>query len=759
MRRFYPYLLSPYNQNYNDTLEKAQFFQKIDKMIVHKEYVRITLLDWQENPLKEIQGELTTGSLTKDGSSAIRRTCSFTANVDANSYTVEDGQMDFAINKKVFIEMGVKNYTDEYTEYPILWFPQGVFFINKFSISSASTSAVTINLSLRDKMSILNGDVGGKIPATTIFDTMDTQAPSGEYITEKVLIYNIIQELVNHFGGEDLNNIIIEDVPLQIKQVMKWMGDTPLYLIDQGESGTVIGKTLLPQLEKPETDEHRYGTYTYGDDIGYIYTDFVYPQDLIASPGDTVASVLETIKNTLGNYEYFYDEFGIFHFREIKNYMNTTQAKVLIDSMNKNDYLVENTVGKATYSFSDDVNLISFNVSPKYENIKNDFIVEGLRKMSGSDISYPVRYHLAIDTKPYPEGKDADGIYYSVSKDFLTYTEEGSEIRVGCFPLMSNDMPPEVGNFNVIYQAPDDFVLLGAKTELDENLSSLAEELAKGEITQPQYEKKVQKLSHDYEEFVKASNVDGNGNCFLWWDGQGYKAVQDPIFYPEYKTRDWRTELYVQGLRAVNNGTDAGYYYPELAGMWTTIYDIDKQHFIGLDSPNGKYYNVSLTDGNYFLDFIDPSTSGLGEFCVSNIGRRTEVMANDDVNCLFQPEIPDVVFVNNDDEDAQEQIKYLTSIGEIPSRTPGNIYNAFFVGGYKNGAFDQIKYLLYLHSSYQKTATMTAIPALYLDPNIRIRINDKTTNTYGDFITQNISITLGNNSSMTVTVSEVSERF
>jgi hypothetical protein len=52
--------------------------------------------------------------------------------------------------------------------------------------------------------------------------------------------------------------------------------------------------------------------------IGYTETDFVYPLGansvLDSKPGETIVSVLDKIKNTLGNYEYFFDVNGVFHF-------------------------------------------------------------------------------------------------------------------------------------------------------------------------------------------------------------------------------------------------------------------------------------------------------------------------------------------------------------------------------------------------------------------------------------------------------------
>jgi hypothetical protein len=36
---------------------------------------------------------------------------------------------------------------------------------------------------------------------------------------------------VNHFGGEDLTRILISDIDTKVKQVMRWEGSTPLYLL------------------------------------------------------------------------------------------------------------------------------------------------------------------------------------------------------------------------------------------------------------------------------------------------------------------------------------------------------------------------------------------------------------------------------------------------------------------------------------------------------------------------------------------------
>lgn len=86
---------------------------------------------------------------------------------------------------------------------------------------SHQVSGTSISLTLKDKMVLLNGEVGGTIPASTQFDQYDTIDENGEWIIEKPTMYQIIYEAVNHFGGEDINRIIISDLDTRVKMVMK----------------------------------------------------------------------------------------------------------------------------------------------------------------------------------------------------------------------------------------------------------------------------------------------------------------------------------------------------------------------------------------------------------------------------------------------------------------------------------------------------------------------------------------------------------
>lgn len=767
MRRTYPYLNDSFYEDANSTLKRRNFLKTIDNFVNQKQYVRLTLLNWNEEPLKEIQGVIASGSLSKDGSSSIRRTCSLTASISSGEYDIENVSYDFAINKKIFIEIGIENHSNQFLDYSILWFPQGVFFIASASASSSVSSAVSLQLTLKDKMCGLSGDVSGTLPAAVIFDEMDTQDASGAYVTKKILVYDIIKELVNHYGGEDLNNIVIEDVPRRIKRVMKWTGSNSLYLVPK-QSGSAGVVWYAAYLDRPDNLEDGTIEILSGQDCGYVYDDFVYDSELSANLGESVTSVLDKIKNYLGNFEYFYDEFGVFHFREVKNYLNTTQATTLVNDMKKHDYLVETTTGKSVYTFSDKDNIISISKTPQFNNIKNDFIIQGKRQGTNSQQQVDVRYHLCIDRKPLPISSDERGNnYYNTYYNLLLYTEELTQEIKAAFPAVyttKNDFPA-IGEFNTVYFDATDKFAYYWKDDTYKSLKCSA------------YYPAVNTLS------VAAVAETGSTET----KEEESKPVPVPIVNGGYLVKDWRTELYLEGMLAKKNGVDSGnyyakidsiagwqgnvlqyahncridtdYYFEELDAFWPQVYDLVDQKFIG-EKENAELLTSALTDGNYFLDFIDSSTSDLGQFSVSAIGRRTDAVSSDTVNCLFAPEIPNIVFINADEDDKGRTKRQECEDNGMPyTQVRGEVFYNLATGGYKNGAFDQVKYELYLHTTYQNSVSITALPVFYLEPNSRIELNDTSTNTYGDYNLNTLSIPLGPGNTMTVSCNQSIERF
>jgi hypothetical protein len=104
---------------------------------------------------------------------------------------------------------------------------------------------------------------------------------------------------------------------------MKWNGETPLYQYIDSETSEGYRYSTQPLSGRNPTK-----IYSMGQDVGYIYTDFVYPDELVGEAGSSVCDILDKIKNTLGNFEYFFDLWGNFVFQEKKNYLNTRQTTV-----------------------------------------------------------------------------------------------------------------------------------------------------------------------------------------------------------------------------------------------------------------------------------------------------------------------------------------------------------------------------------------------------------------------------------------------
>ena len=683
-----------------------KFLNVIDNEHLKEQFVKITILDWLERPIQEVQGIVTGGNLNLDGKSNVRRTVNLSCYIDKEeNANITNLDNLFAINKKMFLEIGYVNTTNKYTNYDMIWFPQGTFVMIAPSLSH-STGGTSLQVSLRDKMCLLNGECGGVIPASTQFDQYETIDENGNWIISKPTFEQIIREVVNHFGGEQLSKIIISDVPSRIKKVMKWIGNTPLYLITIVSEDEEGNKQITYEMSTnyADTISHTYQMFEYGEDIGYVFADFTCPSELIGNAGDSVCTILDKIKNMLGNYEYFYDTEGNFHWQEIKNYLNTTKATVDLETMDKNDYLIDASKGKIAYEFNNSNLITSFSNSPQFNKIKNDFVVWGIRKnANGNDV--PIRYHLAIDTKP------AIGNIYDV----------------------------------FFYEDPDDG-LTKAKMPI---------------------------LYSSYAEIVKTPGAAGvyykdtSTNIIYYWDGdlQQYVEVDsDTTQFVKVQTTDWRSELYLQGVQAEPLGINSNYYYTELINEWPKLYNLQKDFYIDSKGETiyiGGFYDEVLktpSDIDYYLDFID-SSAAISQFSVQNIGRRSYVSNSNDINCVFEPSIPDFIIIELGQDDTDEKRAECEAKGQNYIQVTTGIFNLLAIGGSSNSAYNEVKMLLHEYTSYNESITIQSIPIYHLEPNTRIGVRDIESDIYGDYMISSISIPLDISSTMSISATRALERF
>lgn len=364
-------------------LNDEVFLKTLENQNVKEYHVKIELLDFQENTISEINGLTTTGSISISGNSSVRRTCSLTLLITDDNYDITNSNNQISINKKIRIYTGYTNNLSEYSHYgDIIWFPLGVYVVSTAS-SRSDLNGNTLSITCKDKMCLLNGEVAGTLPAPTVLHERLIRLDEENTKIELVPIYQIIKEAIIHLGGEAENNIIINDVPLKIKKVLRYMGNVPIYI---DTNGNLVGE------EVPGTTVIKPGSLA-----GYRWVDFTFPGELIKQTGETVVSILDSIKEVLGNYEYFYDVHGRFVFQEVKNYLNTSYTP--ITNLPNGSYSINLGESHNSYSFKDSNIVTAFSNAPNYANIKNDFIVWGKRQNTmGKEI--PIRYHVAIDDIP-----------------------------------------------------------------------------------------------------------------------------------------------------------------------------------------------------------------------------------------------------------------------------------------------------------------------------------------------------------------------
>ena len=676
-------------------LQDHKFLQELDKLHIKQQYVKITVLNWQEQPLLEIQGQVINGSVNLDGNSSMRRTASLSVFAEEKDNNLENIDHIFSINKKCKIELGIVNtvpnliiqekdqegfiinhiidYKERYGK--IVWFPLGIYVIFNPSIGHSSTG-VQISMNLKDKMCLLNGDLGGQIHSSVQFSYQDEEVDINGMSTEKnpVLIFNIIKELVNHWGNEQLHKIIISEVPLRIKQTVKWTGKETLYLVQHLNNPKIFytAAEALDFISQENLDiDVVLKLIQPGYDVGFKYVDFTFPGQLVCNAGDTVTSVLDKIIGVLGNYEYFYDVEGNFRFQQKQNYLNMTNTAYWTKEQ-KEDKKIGNLptdvyeaelyrLSKPIYNFTHNEYTTAFNNTLNYNNIKNDFVVWGSRASVDGNTRIPCRFHLAIDKIP--------------------------ELHTHNIILFESGQPPYTVTRAV-----------AAK---------------KSDLTDPDKEV-ITRTAADWREEIYYQMLEDQ----LWGTGQNTEL----------------NNTYFQ-------------YYAQLKEQFPKIFDLKTQTY-----KNNMEKTPDQID--YFLDFIDEN-SKLGQYSVNNIGRRSKIIGdnNEGINCVFEPEIPDIIYLNAKEysqEEYQEVIRNLSNYGQYWTQIPLELSDLLDTGGTFNSCFEKIKDLLYQYTHVNNTISITSLPIYYLEPNTRITVEDKPAGIYGDYIIQSISLPLDTSSTMTI---------
>lgn len=679
-------------------LKDAAFLKKLDVENIRVQYVKIIVLDKNEKPLRAIEGRVSTGSISINGKSAVRRAGSFTFLAEETKNDLTDIDNLLSMNKRIKILVGLENHIDKNYD-DIIWFPQGIFIITNPSLSH-TTGGVTINIQFKDKMCLLNGENGGILPTSITFDSYDQviglernllDFPSnpntytvyqikdkyymwdtlnGWYesslfkvntvISVKQKIFDIIQTLVVNYGGESLNKIIVNDVPTEIKNAVRYVGQNTLYYDPA---------TSLYTTNEDAIDTSKCYTFNYNEECGYVYTDFTYPGSLVSAIGESVTSVLDKIKNALGNFEYFYDINGNFVFQEIKNYLNNTynpitktEQKYRLTTngiiLSEANYIMDlSNQNKSVYTFEEGSTLISsYSNTPNYNNIKNDFHIWGK-----SDKDLAIHYHIAVKEKPIKQER-----------------YEGYEECT--FP-----------KWNVV--------------------------------------------------FLTNSDNSFNGKLRLAEEGEEYE---------EYIPDDWRAELYLEGLQKLKFQQRPDIYEQELLDMFDSIYNMKEKRFLTeADNPSRL---------NYWIDYI--SSPELYNISVDTIGTKIYSYQNDEIKRLYNRDIPDTIIINEafSQEEQKRIIDKCFASNQNFSRISKKIFNNLSLGSYGLTAQDNARELINQYTDFNSTISLSSIPIFYLEANSRITVQDKASGIYGDYVINSIKLPLNAKGNMTISATRAIDR-
>jgi len=155
----------------------------------------------------------------------------------------------------------------------------------------------------------------------------------------------------------------------------------------------------------------------------------------------------------------------------------------------------------------------------------------------------------------------------------------------------------------------------------------------------------------------------------------------------------------------------------------------------------------------FWFDFLDPK-SGLFDYSVARIGRRTKVVNDNTVKSIFVRETPNVLFIDAN----TEPVLYEYDLHYTRMNMPSAYANYLTMSSQGKSAKEVLDNIIYDSTYYQDTITLNAIPVYYLEPNTRIKVYDKATGIDGDYIINSLSYSISHDGMMSIKASKAEKR-
>lgn len=628
------------------------FLKKVDNYTQREVYAKIISLSWDEKAIAEITGNIASGNITVDGSSSTRRTCSLTILTD--NLKSELNQVDWGINTKFAVLIGLKNYVDDRYD-DIIWFQQGVFIITSFSQTS-NTSGYTISIQGKDKMCLLDGTIGGALTSDNDFGKLDVIDDNGIITTEYIEIKDIVRNAVHKYGLEPYENIVISDIDdvavelLDYKVVNQGMF---IYDISASESFSIYtsqmtfenqsigqkfrnyalnnwpydeeeinGETVITPIYRDIPFQLGDGLWyrivkfvTYGETAGYRQTTLTYPGDLIVNAGSPLTQALDAVKNMLGEFEYFYDIYGKFIFQRKRIYHNIAWNGAVANEGEATYYDSLNST-QVSYEFNNGFLISSFSNKPNLSAIRNDYSIWG-----ATNNNSPIHLRYAIDDRPLEYTSLMSGIRYYTRESVIRKTthhvsfyNERSDVDCSSFYV---DKDAFLNALLTLGKEKDPFVEIGDLTGFYEFVC----ERTGGTAYNPKYSW-LTYFSGDerFNDGVGRGEDFGLSQVPATRDYEGLRicvvhAISDPDIGENDQMVDWRELIYQMAL---DNARGEGYILQLSLAMTRDNFDHYKKGYPRVED------NPDLTNV-YFYDAENKEWKQVSSFGETNYDKLAEL--------------------------------------------------------------------------------------------------------------------------------------
>lgn len=311
---------------YNEELEKFQTFQNLiydmDYEIpkpeadiflhtqpIQQKFVKIEVLNFDEIPFAEIEGQVIDGHITIDSESSVRRVCDLT--LIHSEDLLPDINKIIWLDRKFKVWLGIKDLmTDE-----IKWYNFGIFVISNPTVD-IELGLKTMTIKGYDKSCFLNGNIAGQLESITRIDA-------------KTPLFSAIGSIVSQLGREKKVFINAEDCFLEdMKDVRVYNpvkdGKTyDSYFAFKGDI-TVKRNGQIVMLQEYTVDYSNYIIIFHEkqneEDIITIDGTMIYtvPYNIEKSTSNTVWDLIDDITKLYMSFQSYYDINGYFIFNKLK---------------------------------------------------------------------------------------------------------------------------------------------------------------------------------------------------------------------------------------------------------------------------------------------------------------------------------------------------------------------------------------------------------------------------------------------------------